>query len=727
MLKKLNIFLKEINNELNKKKSNNFSSNISILTKQKLDDNLLGQKYLGTEQVNNYISESNDGMRGSHSNVYNSDVYGYLTYIGEKDDRYIYDFYYLFDGKNRTTLDDECNVPFYLIMNYNIRDCILLDRNENKIELNQEDYDIEIHASLEINGSSFGSISSNYRYKLINNKTNPSDLNEVKNIDELIDDLLRPKDLNRLIRMQCGCLSTKCINARIALSLIPRDITISDYLKSKFTITNNYFVHIEESLKNKEYSLDFLVKEIINSNIEDATDIPENILIRILNKYPEMIAHFDISTLPESIINKYAKDNISWLKIPVDKLKCDDILSLLDEMKKAKEVNFYKYREYFIKALDTISSCKREKCLDIMDSLDCISNGNRKYIYLQIKEESRLLDLLSKYKWVTINDLEGLDLHKCSTELLISALKQDYDIIQKSQNGTTFYLIVEELLNRRTVYEVDIYINDSLIINNINLKIRKKIETHHIGWVINSIYYSSSMDILELFTEDNIKENIDAIFEGLIDIIKSKSNEPLLYYIKYFSNIIKFLKYLSNDKKLIIKNYVLDNINKRDSILEYLGFRIKHLTDALDFNRDDYIKFYLNTISSRCTAYINSVMPEDLLNELKDTLILPCPNYNWTFLGNAIEFYVGDKVKSREEFKDKMKSNPRIFEKALAIAEGEKDGEKIKIDNIYKWLFGVPNQHGFLFYRTEYNRVYLPERTPMKVVCLIKEILGIEE
>ena len=51
----------------------------------------------------------------------------------------------------------------------------------------------------------------------------------------------------------------------------------------------------------------------------------------------------------------------------------------------------------------------------------------------------------------------------------------------------------------------------------------------------------------------------------------------------------------------------------------------------------------------------------------------------------------------------------------------------IKIDNIYKWLFGVPNQHGFLFYRTEYNRVYLPERTPMKVVCLIKEILGIEE
>ena len=77
-------------------------------------------------------------------------------------------------------------------------------------------------------------------------------------------------------------------------------------------------------------------------------------------------------------------------------------------------------------------------------------------------------------------------------------------------------------------------------------------------------------------------------------------------------------------------------------------------------------------------------------------------------------------VNSREELKNLLKSDSRLFKKALTCAKGEKDGKIIPIDNISKWLFGVPNQKGFLFYREEYNRVYLPRNTPNEVIDLIK-------
>lgn len=130
----------------------------------------------------------------------------------------------------------------------------------------------------------------------------------------------------------------------------------------------------------------------------------------------------------------------------------------------------------------------------------------------------------------------------------------------------------------------------------------------------------------------------------------------------------------------------------------------------------------MNSIGFNYNFYINSVIYNELPEELNNTLVLSCPNYDWVFTKSSIELYVGNRVNSREELKNLLKSNSRLFKKALTCAKGEKDGRTIPVDNVSKWLFGVPNQKGFLFYRKEYNRVYLPKNTPNEVIDLIKRV-----
>lgn len=203
------------------------SDNISILTKQRLDD-FLGKKYLGTKKMDNNIIENYDNLNNPRMNVY-----GHLEYIGRLGYYYVYDFYYSFNGENINTINKESDIPLYLIMNYNIRDCTLTDSNGDEYELNKDNYFIEINGSIDINKSSYKNNNICYSYKLVDSKNEDSYLSETKNIGELINNLINKKDLGSLNEVKDDYLETKCFNAKISLSSIPSNIFVNDYLESK--------------------------------------------------------------------------------------------------------------------------------------------------------------------------------------------------------------------------------------------------------------------------------------------------------------------------------------------------------------------------------------------------------------------------------------------------------------------------------------------------------------
>lgn len=703
--------------------SNKHSDNITIYTPKKIDNSLIGQKFLGTSTVQDYTPESDDGMRRAINHVYKTDVYGYMECVGEQDNFYIYDFYYNYDGDRINTLENIDSIIYYLIMEYNIRDGILMDSDGNKEEIPNDNYYIPIHAELTLNRGKYREYSREYTYRLKKIYKMPKDIVDPKNIKETILNSLKPKNLKELVKLQCNYIKTSYLDLIILLKDIPKDITIEDYLRSCFDINEDLFEDMGVSLKTGKYSMEELVNTLRDNKLDYVENIPKGILVEILEKYPDMVEVFDKEFLPKDLVEKYAKGNVNWSDIPIEDLNKNDLLPLLEEMKNSKDFDYYKYYDYIIKSLNLLDKVTKEKCLSVLDNLECFTNKNKKYIYTKIGETDRLIKLLNKSKNLMIGDLTDLPMKDCPTELLIHAISKDYSYYKYEQDGNTFYSIVTELLDRLTPKEVDDCISDTLVVSIITSKKPIKIETNHVKWVINSIHGRNSMEILDIFTEENIKQNANKILEGLLDKIKLDSNDALWDLLTKYSDIENLLVNLSKDKKSYIKDYFLENINKYNSILKGLGSAIRRIVDSLDFTEKDYVVFYLQAISCREDVYMKDVIPKDLLDKINNTLVLPCPEYEWMWERNTIEIYVGDKVSSREELKALLKTNSKTFEKVLTCANGEKDGTRIPIDNISKWLFGVPGHTGYLFYYKKYNRVKLPYNTPNCIINLIKEMI----
>lgn len=720
-------------------KSKSFSEScddvITIITSKEINHSMLGEKYLGVEQVYRYTPESNDGMRRARNDNYETKVYGNLEYLGEKEGLHFYSFYYFYNGEKITTLYGNINLFYYLVIKYNIRDCILIDKS-TKVRLKDTDYFVSVNTDYSINKDGYKQVSREYSYSIIENEKSKDKIISLNDFKTNIVESLKPKNLKELIRRQCNYVEEKYLDANISLSSIPTDKEICDYLSDCFIIDKDIFEDMSESLERGTYSLEDLVEDIKNDSITEASNIPKDILIKILETYPDTIKMFDKETLPKEIIYKYAKGKLSWLDIPFDDLDENDLLYVLIDMNNRYKTvmsdgdsdidkeylfdDFYYY--YIMDSLNKVDKDTKNKCLSILDNASFYDRKTKIDIYRKAEEIDRIVYLLERLNDVSINDLKFLPKDKFSTEFLVSLLSKTYD---KSQDGDTFYLIVYELWKTMSPEELDSYISDSLIVDKIYLQPCLRVFTNHIGWLINSIMYQHSVKILSMLTEENIESFADSLFSKILERVAKHKSEPLLWFLTSVDYNYNLINYLSSNNKKLLRECLLNNINKEDSILEWLGHKVVDIIKSLDFSKEDYVTYYLNSISFNSISfnydfYIDCVISKELLEELNNTLVLPCPNYDWIFTKKTIELYVGNRVNSREELKNLLKSDSRLFKKALTCAKGEKDGKIIPIDNISKWLFGVPNQKGFLFYREEYNRVYLPRNTPNEVIDLIK-------
>lgn len=720
-------------------KSKSFSEScddvITIITSKEINHSMLGEKYLGVEQVYRYTPESNDGMRRARNDNYETKVYGNLEYLGEKEGLHFYSFYYFYNGEKITTLYGNINLFYYLVIKYNIRDCILIDKS-TKVRLKDTDYFVSVNTDYSINKDGYKQVYREYSYSIIENEKSKDKIISLNDFKTNIVESLKPKNLKELIRRQCNYVEEKYLDANISLSSIPTDKEICDYLSDCFIIDKDIFEDMSESLERGTYSLEDLVEDIKNDSITEASNIPKDILIKILETYPDTIKMFDKETLPKEIIYKYAKGKLSWLDIPFDDLDENDLLYVLIDMNNRYKTvmsdgdsdidkeylfdDFYYY--YIMDSLNKVDKDTKNKCLSILDNASFYDRKTKIDIYRKAEEIDRIVYLLERLNDVSINDLKFLPKDKFSTEFLVSLLSKTYD---KSQDGDTFYLIVYELWKTMSPEELDSYISDSLIVDKIYLQPCLRVFTNHIGWLINSIMYQHSVKILNMLTEENIESFADSLFSKILERVAKHKSEPLLWFLTSVDYNYNLINYLSSNNKKLLRECLLNNINKEDSILEWLGHKVVDIIKSLDFSKEDYVTYYLNSISFNSISfnydfYIDCVIPKELLEELNNTLVLPCPNYDWIFTKKTIELYVGNRVNSREELKNLLKSDSRLFKKALTCAKGEKDGKIIPIDNISKWLFGVPNQKGFLFYREEYNRVYLPRNTPNEVIDLIK-------
>ena len=631
-------------------KSKSFSEScddvITIITSKEINHSMLGEKYLGVEQVYRYTPESNDGMRRARNDNYETKVYGNLEYLGEKEGLHFYSFYYFYNGEKITTLYGNINLFYYLVIKYNIRDCILIDKS-TKVRLKDTDYFVSVNTDYSINKDGYKQVSREYSYSIIENEKSKDKIISLNDFKTNIVESLKPKNLKELIRRQCNYVEEKYLDANISLSSIPTDKEICDYLSDCFIIDKDIFEDMSESLERGTYSLEDLVEDIKNDSITEASNIPKDILIKILETYPDTIKMFDKETLPKEIIYKYAKGKLSWLDIPFDDLDENDLLYVLIDMNNRYKTvmsdgdsdidkeylfdDFYYY--YIMDSLNKVDKDTKNKCLSILDNASFYDRKTKIDIYRKAEEIDRIVYLLERLNDVSINDLKFLPKDKFSTEFLVSLLSKTYD---KSQDGDTFYLIVYELWKTMSPEELDSYISDSLIVDKIYLQPCLRVFTNHIGWLINSIMYQHSVKILSMLTEENIESFADSLFSKILERVAKHKSEPLLWFLTSVDYNYNLINYLSSNNKKLLRECLLNNINKEDSILEWLGHKVVDIIKSLDFSKEDYVTYYLNSISFNSISfnydfYIDCVIPKELLEELNNTLVLPCPNYDWIF------------------------------------------------------------------------------------------------
>lgn len=616
--------------------SKSYNDVIIIVTSKEVSSSNLGEKYLGVEQVYSYTPESAYGIRRARNDNYETEVYGNLEYLGEKKGLHFYNFYYFYDGEKITTLYGKINLFYYLIIKYNIRDCVLMDKN-TKVRLKDTDYFVSVNTNYSINKDGYKQVSRKYSYSIMENEKSKDKIISLNDFKTNIVESLKPKNLNELIRRQCNYVEEKYLDANISLSSIPTDKEICDYISDCFIVDRDIFEDMSESLERGTYSLEDLVEDIKSDNLTCADNIPKYILIKILETYPDTIKMFDKETLSKEIIYKYAKGKLSWLDIPFDDLDENDLLYVLIDMNNRYKTvmsdgdsdidkehlfdDFYYY--YIIDSLNKVDKDTKNKCLSILDNASFYDRKTKIAIYRKAEEIDRIVYLLERLNDVSINDLKFLPKDKFSTEFLVSLLSKTYD---KSQDGDTFYLIVYELWKTMSPEELDSYISDSLIVGKIYLQPCLRVFTNHIGWLTNSIMYQHSVKILSMLTEENIESFADSLFSKILERAAKYKSEPLLWFLTSVEYNYRFIDYLSSNNKKLLRECLLNNINKENSILEHLGHKVVDIVKSLDFSKEDYVTYYLDAMSSNHNAYLNYVMPEELLEELKSTSALPHPS-----------------------------------------------------------------------------------------------------
>ena len=243
-------------------KSKSFSEScddvITIITSKEINHSMLGEKYLGVEQVYRYTPESNDGMRRARNDNYETKVYGNLEYLGEKEGLHFYSFYYFYNGEKITTLYGNINLFYYLVIKYNIRDCILIDKS-TKVRLKDTDYFVSVNTNYSINKDGYKQVSRKYSYGIMENEKSKDKIINLNDFKTNIVESLKPKNLKELIRRQCNYVEEKYLDANISLSSIPTDKEICDYLSDCFIIDKDIFEDMSESLERGTYSLEDLV------------------------------------------------------------------------------------------------------------------------------------------------------------------------------------------------------------------------------------------------------------------------------------------------------------------------------------------------------------------------------------------------------------------------------------------------------------------------------------
>ena len=208
---------------------------------------------------------------------------------------------------------------------------------------------------------------------------------------------------------------------------------------------------------------------------------------------------------------------------------------------------------------------------------------------------------------------------------------------------------------------------------------------------------------------------------------------------KYRSTDKLFSK-LTPEVKELTKKMVIANLDEMEELQkESVGYnseftRIMNvMSKSFELSKEDmttiYMKCLNNGASKEDILYkLNEYIPREEREEFEERInkanIHPNPKYFWLKDKGLKRIYI-ENGENRNTIKSKIQADGKCFStKIKTDMTGEsKEGKKIVVNNLSKWLFGVPGARGKLTITRSGNCIQLPKNTPDETVKLIEDVI----
>ena len=750
----------------------------------KLDPLLLGERKINEYSYKDSTGESDDGMRKSFNYIVHCQVIGNITNeVKNEDGTYTYEYISKVKSDHNQCGDgirdpkkSEFNLKAIieeLMFQYNIHEF----STEFQQELNSiKKYYVSINATAvyKLNQKPYFSYSWNAYEK---NRDDYSDTEETgslayKNIkSESISDV--NSKLNNEVSKEdyilylMGNEIKKDYRIKIGLDEIGESETLNEFL-DRISLENLECKTLEEALNKKIISIQDIKDLLPKHNDLNPSNISINIFEQLFDENPELIQYFYQRSMPIEILRKYNYD------FDITKVNPSDLLpSDLDNVLQNVIQSYYiygiyggtsdkelkkGYLEYLKSFYDDPEALK--KIIPVMNTASdyFFTSTAREFIKgisSEVLEEGEIRDVLLNTKNIKLTQIlkYEFDYDKKSAEKLMKLLRnetlqislKDINRVLKiiKQNGIDNDDIVKSLrMNGFNVYlrsgiegKNDIQEFKALKIKGLSLddlrdRILKSKDFNFLmlfGEITPEEITREYNNILnELLEKNNIKEG--KRYEGIFEIMCEYLNSS-----KLFSNLTPSVKELS--KKLMIEN--LDKIEQLQKNSVGYGsefFKVmKIMSESFKITQEDMRNICIKCLNNGASKEdifreIKQYIPEDERKAFREKIesdnIYPNPKYFWLTDKNLKRISI-NRGENRNTIKSKIQSDGRCFStKIKTDMVGEsKDGKKIAVNNLSKWLFGVPGARGHLTITKDGDYIQLPGNTPEEAIEIIEDIL----
>ena len=586
---------------------------------------------------------------------------------------------------------------------------------------------------------------------------------EVKTIDETNQELQEQQDsdLDTLIFFWMGGNRTKRYSLNIDFSQIEPKETIQDYIK-RIKIQDTIAKTVEEAYNESKITLKDM-QDYIESKKEklDASQMSTKILTLLFDFNPSLIHRFSQASLPVEIKRKYMPNQVNVKSLKPDELQPSDLPNVLNDIvlnTSSYSVTTSDYYPYF-----KSFSQDREASLDIIRVLN-IPFGWACEVGEQYTNAAMSGGLLTNYE---VRDLL-LDEPRCevmqllrydfnydsvelATKLLghiatskkannLKDINRAISMVQRGGVGNdkilealrtnNFHFAIDsseslEAFNNLGISGITIADLSSRILDSYNfryLRLANSIDENEVA----ALYNKSLSEMKEqIGQKEYIKDvpkyrqiyslilnygNTDVLFSILPEEEKKEIKKVIIDYFKELSEI-----YEQNSKFSGIMKTILTTLAKSFSLSSEDLIAISTKAMDLGISRDDLRKiFEENTLEQD---------KESLLSCFDKANFYPCPEEGWGSFKRSVQTVSIERGENWDYIKNTVKSAGKCFVKISTDLVGNKDGKQIPVDNLSKWLFGVPGQKGHIIISKHDGKIIFPNNTPQEAIEIVNNAL----